>query len=107
MEKQLWTRPELKVTEKWNLYFFLSLINVLCNHCELCVYVVAITQTNGDFFARGLEIQYQCSVRVCRRRRAWPAGSIEERPLFMDEQRPLMLSRNGKQDHFSTGMLRV
>ena len=25
MDKQLWTRPELKVTEKWNLYYILSI----------------------------------------------------------------------------------
>ena len=43
MDKQLWTRPELKVTEKWNLYYFLSVANyVLCDLCELCVYVVYI-----------------------------------------------------------------
>ena len=44
-----------------------------------------------SIFARGLKIQYQseCAFAVFVRGRAWPAGSIEERPFFMDDQSPL------------------
>ena len=70
MEKQLWTRPELKVTEKWSLYYFLSVSNVLYypNQCR---------------FLRGNSVcisQWQCAAFV--RGRAWRAGSIEERPFL-------------------------
>ena len=32
---QVWTRPELKVTEQWNPYYFLSVPNILCGHCQV------------------------------------------------------------------------